>query len=55
MSPEKRREISSMGGRAVPPEKRPFAADPTLAAAAGKIGGGSAKRKRVKKETPDAG
>jgi uncharacterized protein len=39
MSLEQRREISPMGGKAVPPEKRAFAANPELAAKAGRIGG----------------
>jgi uncharacterized protein len=39
MSAERRREITSMGGKAVPPEKRPFARDRALAAEAGRKGG----------------
>lgn len=39
MDPERRREIAKLGGRAVPPEKRSFAKDPTLAARAGRKGG----------------
>ncbi len=39
MSPERRREISSLGGQAVPPDKRSFSADPSLAVSAGKAGG----------------
>ncbi len=42
LSPERRREIASMGGRSVPPEKRAFARDVALAAEAGRVGGGSA-------------
>ena len=38
MSPERRREIQSMGGKAVPKEKRAFN-DRTLARHAGKLGG----------------
>ena len=41
MSPEKRREIASMGGKSVPAEKRSFSQDSSLAAAAGKKGGQS--------------
>ncbi len=40
MSPEKRREIASMGGKSVPAEKRAFS-NPGLASAAGKKGGSS--------------
>lgn len=39
MSREKLMEISAKGGRACPPEKRTFAADPSVAADAGRIGG----------------
>ncbi len=39
ISPEKRREIASLGGLSVPPEKRSFSKDPTLASAAGQKGG----------------
>ena len=39
MSPEKRREIATRGGKSVPGEKRAFAVDRTLAAAAGRKGG----------------
>lgn len=41
MSLEKRREIASRGGKAIPPEKRSFSRDRDLAAAAGRKGGGS--------------
>ena len=39
MDPEKRRAIAASGGRAVPPEKRPFSRDHKLAAEAGRKGG----------------
>lgn len=39
ISPERRREIASMGGKAVPPEKRTFSLDKDKAAAAGALGG----------------
>lgn len=39
MSPERQREISSLGGKSVPPEKRSFTKDPNLASKAGRIGG----------------
>jgi general stress protein YciG len=39
MSPEKRREIASLGGKSIPAERRSFSRDPELAAAAGRKGG----------------
>jgi hypothetical protein len=39
MDREKQRAIASKGGRSVPPEKRSFAVDPSLAAEAGRKGG----------------
>jgi general stress protein YciG len=39
LSPERRREIASMGGKSVPPEKRAFARDAELAKQAGRVGG----------------
>lgn len=39
LSPERRREIASMGGKSVPVEKRSFSRDRKLAATAGKKGG----------------
>ncbi|MBM3609226.1 MAG: stress-induced protein [Alphaproteobacteria bacterium] len=39
MSPEKRRQIASLGGRSVAPENRSFSRDRTLAARAGSKGG----------------
>jgi uncharacterized protein len=41
LSPERRREISRMGGKSVPVEKRSFFQDPSLAAQAGRVGGRS--------------
>ncbi|WP_363351383.1 KGG domain-containing protein [Methylocystis echinoides] len=39
MSPEKRRAIARMGGKAVTPEQRSFSTDRSLAARAGSKGG----------------
>lgn len=39
MDPERQREVASKGGRSVPDEKRSFAVDRELAAAAGRKGG----------------
>ncbi|CAJ0878874.1 hypothetical protein AMST5_03008 [freshwater sediment metagenome] len=39
MSPEKRQEIASKGGKSVPAEKRSFSQSHDLAAAAGRKGG----------------
>lgn len=39
MSPEKRREIASKGGKSVPKEKRSFSVNRALAISAGKKGG----------------
>ena len=47
MTPERRREIQSMGGKSVPAEKRAFN-DKTLARFAGKRGG----NRVVKRELP---
>lgn len=41
MTPEKRREIASKGGKSVPAEKRSFSQDPALASKAGRKGGQS--------------
>lgn len=43
MSPEKQREIASMGGKSVKPENRSFSQDRSLAAEAGRRGGQSVK------------
>jgi general stress protein YciG len=50
MDASKQREIASKGGSSVPPEKRPFARNHELAAAAGRKGGEAshvARRARV--------
>ena len=39
MDPKKRQEISKLGGKAVPPEKRSFSKDRALAVEAGRKGG----------------
>ena len=39
MTPEKRKEIATRGGKSVPPEKRAFSTNKALAAKAGAIGG----------------
>lgn len=39
MTPEKRKEIATKGGKAVPPEKRAFSTNKALAAKAGALGG----------------
>jgi uncharacterized protein len=41
LSPERRREIASMGGKSVPPEKRAFSQDSALKIEAGRKGGRS--------------
>lgn len=43
MSPERRREIASSGGRAVAPENRSFSKNKALAAEAGRKGGTAVK------------
>ena len=43
MNPERRREIARKGGANVPSEKRSFAKDRDLAAAAGRKGGESSR------------
>lgn len=45
MTPEKRREISSLGGKAVRPEQRSFSQNRELAREAGRKGGIQPKRK----------
>lgn len=44
LSPEKRREISSRGGRSVDPAKRAYSRDPELAMRAGRKGGISPRK-----------
>lgn len=46
MSPERRREIASLGGKAVPAHERSFSKDRTLAATAGRAGGEAGFGKR---------
>ena len=41
MTPEKRREVASKGGKSVDPANRSFARDRTLAVTAGALGGAS--------------
>lgn len=43
MSPERQREIASMGGKAIAPEKRSYSQNRALAATAGRVGGRSVK------------
>lgn len=51
MDVEKQRSIASKGGSSVPAEKRPFARDHSLAAAAGRKGGeASHTARRARKE-----
>lgn len=47
MSPERRREIASRGGAAVPGHKRSFAKDRAQAAEAGRKGGQTSKRPKT--------
>ena len=44
MSPEKRSAIASLGGKAVPADRRSFSTNPELAAAAGAKGGAATKK-----------
>lgn len=46
MSPEKRRQIASLGGRSVAPENRSFSRDRALAAEAGSKGGQSVESEK---------
>jgi general stress protein YciG len=43
VSPERRREIASLGGKSVPREHRAFSRDPELAREAGRKGGKAAR------------
>lgn len=53
MDPEKRRQIASMGGKAVPPEKRAYT-NREIASSAGKIGGSNrAANMRAKRTAPN--
>jgi general stress protein YciG len=44
MTPERRKEIASLGGKSVAPENRAFSKSRDLARAAGKNGGRSSKK-----------
>ncbi|MCP1539987.1 general stress protein [Methylorubrum extorquens] len=44
LSPERRKEIASKGGRSIPAESRAFSKNPELARAAGRKGGSVAKK-----------
>ena len=55
MNPERRRELGSKGGRAVPPEQRMFFQDRNLASAAGKIGGLSSPQNKTVSRTAGEG
>ena len=44
MTPERRKEIASMGGKAVNPENRAFTKNRDLARSAGKQGGRTSKK-----------
>jgi general stress protein YciG len=46
LSPERRREIAKLGGRAVPEEKRSFSQNRDLAREAGRKGGTQSSRVR---------
>ncbi len=46
LSPERRREIASKGGRSVPSHKRPFSQNQALAVKAGRKGGLQTSKKR---------
>lgn len=52
-SPERRAEISRMGGLAVPSHKRSFAVNPGLASTAGQIGGQNGTGPQKKKEASE--
>lgn len=45
LSPERRRELASLGGRSVPAEKRSFTTNRVLARVAGKRGGKRAAKR----------
>lgn len=48
MTPERRREVCSLGGKAIPKEKRSFSQNRELAKAAGRKGGLTPRRVKVK-------
>lgn len=53
MTPEKRREIAAKGGASVPANRRAYARDPNLAAAAGRKGGLAKAGKRRERAAHD--
>ena len=53
MSPEKRREIARLGGKAVPSDKRGFSNNPELARRAGAIGGKRERKDAVPTDPKD--
>lgn len=55
MSPEKQRQIASMGGSSVPAEKRPFAQNHRLAAEAGRKGGMASSGRHRHRRVPATG
>lgn len=48
MTPERRREVCSLGGKAIPKEKRSFSQNRELAKAAGRKGGLTPRRSKSK-------
>lgn len=48
MNPERQREIARKGGASVPPEKRSFSTDRSLAVQAGRKGGENSSSRRGK-------
>ena len=55
MTPEKRREVSRLGGKAIPSEKRSFSRDRELAREAGRKGGLTPKRSKHKLTVEESG
>lgn len=52
MTPEKRREIASKGGKAVKPENRSFSTNNRLAIEAGRKGGSAAPKAKTESPAP---
>jgi general stress protein YciG len=50
MTPERRREVAALGGKAVPGDKRTFTTNRVLARVAGKRGGNRANRKQTQED-----
>lgn len=46
MTPERRKEVAAMGGKALRPEQRPFSTDPALASRAGQASHGGGRPKK---------